>query len=132
MRLYHGSYMACLRNCLGRTSTLLCRSYMTKLTDVQQAGRKEHYFLNGSGQDRYEPSVWSLASSLVPGRMKYHFLNALLGTHTYVEPWTETASEMNISRKSFLSGNVNHVYADSCGYVVRGEGLGLLLPEITV
>jgi hypothetical protein len=34
--------------------------------------------------------------------------------------------------KVILIGNVNRVYADSCGHVVRGEGLGCLLPEITV
>jgi len=69
--------------------------------DVQQAGRKEEYFLSGSGKDRAEPPVWSLASSLVPGSLKYHFLGALLGTHTCVELWIEIASEMNTSRKSF-------------------------------
>lgn len=31
-----------------------------------------------------------------------------------------------------LIGNVNRVYADSCGHVVRGESLGRLLFEITV
>lgn len=35
-------------------------------------------------------------------------------------------------QEAILIGNVNRVYVDSCGYVVRGEGLGRLLLEAMV
>jgi hypothetical protein len=85
------------------------------------------------GVDKTRLSLQVVTCQLAcPWKNEVSFSKRLAGNSHIRETLDRNRIGKEYKQEVILIGKVNRVYADSCGYVVRGEGLGRQFPEIMV